>query len=155
MRRSVKNKSAKKKSSGAKLFVYGTLRNQFGHKLNGLIKSNFELIGKGMLKGKLFDIGRYPGAVFPKSSEGKIVGEIYQVKDNGDFEAALAILDKYEGYEKDNLKKSEYIRQRKYVQLSNGRKVLSWVYVYNKPVMDKRIIAGGDYIRHLGGKSGS
>lgn len=152
MKTSKKNISSKKSSGSAKLFVYGTLRGQYGHKLNKLIRKNFQFIGEGHLKGNLFDIGRYPGAVLSGVSNSNIVGDIYQVNQATDINSTLKILDKYEGYYQGNLKASEYIRKRKYVKLKNGKKVLTWVYLYNKPVAKKRLIEGGDYLRHLGSR---
>ncbi|PWT71390.1 MAG: gamma-glutamylcyclotransferase [Bacteroidetes bacterium] len=149
MRTTNKNISIKKRAGSGKLFVYGTLRGQYGHKLSKLIRENFQLIGVGHIKGDLFDIGKYPGAVLSRSTSNNIVGEIYQAKKETDIDSTLKILDKYEGYYQGDLPASEYIRKRKFVKLKNGKRVLSWVYLYNKPVANKHLIEGGDYLRHL------
>jgi gamma-glutamylcyclotransferase (GGCT)/AIG2-like uncharacterized protein YtfP len=146
-----KNNTLKTPGPG-KLFVYGTLRNNYGHKLYSILRDNFELIGKGVIKGKLFDIGKYPGAVISKTDNNNIVGELYQAKNNEAIDQALKKLDKYEGYDAHNLLSSEYVRKRKFVKLKNGKKALSWVYLYNRPVKNKRLIESGDYIHHLSGK---
>ncbi len=146
-----KNNRAK---SSDRLFVYGTLRNNYGHKLYHVLKDNFELIGKGIIKGKLFDIGRYPGAIDSIKDKGKIVGELYQARNSNAIDQALKKLDKYEGYDARDAS-SEYLRKKKFVQLPNGRKMLSWVYVYNRPVKNKRLIESGDYIHHITGKKKS
>ncbi len=151
MKQSKKNKQVHDSRSLRKIFVYGTLRENYGHKLYKLLTNNFELVGKGAIKGNLFDIGKYPGAVLSKTGN-KIIGEIYSAKNKGPIEPALEILDRYEGYDKSNLDASEYIRKGKLVKLSNGKKVFSWVYEYNKPVRNKQLIESGDYIRHISGK---
>ena len=147
-----KNTVNKSERSANKLFVYGTLRNDYGHKLYSLLKDNFELIGKGVIKGKLFDIGKYPGAIISNADNNKIVGEIYQVKDAACIDSVFKVLDKYEGYDVNDKFSSEYIRKRKLVKLKNGKKVLSWVYIYNKPIANKHLIESGDYINHISKK---
>jgi gamma-glutamylcyclotransferase (GGCT)/AIG2-like uncharacterized protein YtfP len=150
-----KNSTLKSSRPASKLFVYGTLRNSYGHKLYGLLKDNFELIGKAVIKGKLFDIGKYPGAVISRTDNNQIVGELYQAKKDSDsIEQALKKLDRYEGYDAQD-SSSEYVRKRKFVRLKNGKKVLSWVYVYNRPVKNKHLIESGDYIHHISRKKGS
>lgn len=149
-----KNSNSTASKPLSKLFVYGTLRNNYGHKLYDILRDNFELIGKAVIKGKLFDIGRYPGAVIGKSDNNKIIGELYQARNSEAIGPALRKLDKYEGYDAQD-SSSEYIRKRKFVRLKNGKKVLSWVYLYNRPVKNKRLIESGDYIHHISRKKGS
>ncbi len=133
----------------AKLFVYGTLRNAHGHKLYNILKDGFEFIGKGSITGILFDIGKYPGAVITRSAKTEIVGEVYRVKYNDTFDSALKVLDAYEGYDGSDLLGSEFIRKKKFVKLNNGKKILSWVYIYNRPVGNKPIIKSGDFIHPI------
>ena len=45
------------------LFVYGTLRKDFDSPILEKISRNVEWLGGAVIRGKLFDIGKYPGAV--------------------------------------------------------------------------------------------
>jgi gamma-glutamylcyclotransferase (GGCT)/AIG2-like uncharacterized protein YtfP len=147
-----KNNIFKSSGTEAKLFVYGTLRNAFGHQLHNMLSDQFEFIGEGSIRGILYDIGQYPGAVISMSAKTKIAGEIYQAKDKDTIDAALKILDAFEGYDGTDLTGSEFIRIKKFVKLNNGKRVLSWIYIYNGPVNDKHLIRSGDFIHHISAK---
>ncbi len=147
-----KNNIFKSSGTAAKLFVYGTLRNAYSHQLHHILSDKFEFIGEGSIRGILYDIGQYPGAVISMSAKTKIVGEIYQVKDKDTIYSALKILDAYEGYDGADLTGSEFIRKKKFVKLNNGKRVLSWIYIYNAPVSDKHLIRSGDFIHHISTK---
>ncbi len=56
----------------------------------------FEFLGSAKAKGKLYDMGSYPGGV-PTSDDSYIIGELYKVKDESEFSWAIGQLDDYEG----------------------------------------------------------
>lgn len=101
------------------------------------------------MKGDLFDIGSYPGVVSSKKSKRMVVGEIYIARDKKGIDSILKILDEYEGYDKTSPAECEYVRTKKWVKLNTGVRRLSWLYLYNRSVENKKHIAGGDYIRYL------
>lgn len=85
--------SDKTKTSGPRVFVYGTLKT--GHGNHGALK-NAEFLGRFKLPGNyvMLDIGYYPGVVeFPQGPKGQVVGEVYQVD-----EETLGTLDLIEGH---------------------------------------------------------
>ena len=52
-------------------------------------------VGTGFFQGKLYDIGRYPGAIRSRRNTDRVIGEIYQFSEP---RRALEILDEYEGH---------------------------------------------------------
>ena len=78
----------------AYLFVYGTLRSQMNDLLHRLLETQAILVGTGTFQGKLYDLGRYPGAVPSRGSTDRVIGEIYRFNEP---QRAFEILDEYEG----------------------------------------------------------
>ena len=64
------------------LFVYGTLRKGVELPINKQIQKDLEWIGQAEIKGKLFDIGDYPGAKQINSDEESFIkGDIFKILD--------------------------------------------------------------------------
>jgi gamma-glutamylcyclotransferase (GGCT)/AIG2-like uncharacterized protein YtfP len=123
----------------AYLFVYGTLRSGMNHPLHRLLERQAALIGLGSFRGKLFDLGRYPGTVPSRGSTDRVIGEVYRLKTS---EAALKILDQYEGH--------RFRRKRVAVSLYNGSSVTAWIYLYRGSVKHRKPIPSGDYVQYRG-----
>lgn len=135
------------------LFVYGTLRTGFGNPVIKEIMQDVELIGESVIRGKLYDIGRYPGAVRITDREsGSIKGEVLKIMHP---RKVLRILDQYEGFDPETPGKSEYCRDLTPVRLPKGKEVMAWVYWYNFPVEGKRRIRNNDYVDYLKTKQSS
>ena len=128
------------------LFVYGTLRKEFGLGLSEKIKQDMILVGDASIRGELYDIGEYPAALPSKDEKSKIIGEIYELIHP---RKVFKLLDEYEGYDKDDLNNSEYYRKKESVTLNNGKEVGAWVYWYNFPIKGKKKIKTKDYIQYL------
>ncbi len=127
------------------LFVYGTLRKGVDIPINKKIGKDLEWIGVGKLKGSLYDIGSYPGAV-NDSSASVIKGDVFKLLNP---EKTLAILDKYERFYPDNLTKSDYIRKDETIELESDEQVVAGIYWYNQSVKGKVWIEKGDYLEYL------
>lgn len=126
----------------AYIFVYGTLRSDAGHKAHGYIDRYFSLVGKGSVKGKLYDAVEYPAGV-PSNDVSRISGELYIIKDIGELDRAMHVLDEYEGsYDGPSLFRRELIDV-----LINDENVKAWIYWYNRPVTGMRWIASGDFLQ--------
>jgi gamma-glutamylcyclotransferase (GGCT)/AIG2-like uncharacterized protein YtfP len=123
----------------AYLFVYGTLRSQMNDPLHRLLEQQAVLIGIGTFRGKLFDLGRYPGVVPSRTSTDRVIGEVYQLSTS---QAALRILDQYEGH--------RFRRERVSISLDNGKTVACWIYLYRGSVRHRKLISSGDYVQYLG-----
>ncbi len=94
--------------------------------------------GIGTFSGKLYDLGRYPGAVASTEDSDRVVGEIYRLEP---VTNVLGRLDEYEG----NLFRREQLPAR----LEGKRKINTWIYLYQGPVDALRRIPSGDYVAFL------
>jgi gamma-glutamylcyclotransferase (GGCT)/AIG2-like uncharacterized protein YtfP len=131
------------------LFVYGTLRKGFGLHLSDEIKDDLVYVGGATINGELYDIGEYPAALPSPEKDSKISGEIYLLLHP---RKVFKILDEYEGYDRENIEKSEYYRKKESLELDNGKRIDAWVYWYNFPVKGKKRIKTKDYIQYLSHK---
>ena len=141
------------------LFVYGTLLS--GLREDWRKKVRAELVGEGTIKGRLYDLGDYPGVRLAGGRSAKFVrGELYRL---GDPERATRILDQYEHYFPVAPEKSLFIRELVMVTLlgrpsepralasvpggtlADGNKRRAWTYLYNRPVDHARLIPSGSY----------
>ena len=123
------------------LFVYGTLldkQNEFGAYLNA--KCSF--YAEGRFKGRLYDIGEYPGAVTDTAGSDYVYGKIFTVNDPDNV---LKRLDYYEGFGADQAKPNLFIRERIVIETDN-KPVMCWVYLYNLQVEGLRLIKSGKYL---------
>ncbi|WP_158993278.1 gamma-glutamylcyclotransferase [Mucilaginibacter sp. L196] len=123
------------------LFVYGTLLNE-SNEFAIYLKQNCNYFGKGKLKGRLYDLGEYPGAIPDENYPGYVYGSICELKNTA---GALRFLDYYEGFGDDQDQPNLFIRELLGVE-TNGGLIDCWVYLYNLPVEDFRVIESGDYI---------
>jgi gamma-glutamylcyclotransferase (GGCT)/AIG2-like uncharacterized protein YtfP len=120
--------------TGLALFVYGTLRKDCNHPIRRLLKQQAVFIGNAIFQGKVFDLGRYPGAIASKRSSDVVKGEVYELHGNG----VLSRLDAYEG--------KIFRRVVAEIVLSDGKKVQAWIYLYVGATRGFRRIASGDYV---------
>ena len=108
------------------------------------IDQNLTYIGRGSIRGALFDLGIYPAAV--PAPEGRVWGEVYEM---AQAEAVLAALDDIEGYRAEDPDRSLYARSRAEVTLPDGTTASAWVYFYNAPLGQASRIPSGDYLEHV------
>lgn len=116
--------------------VYGTLRLERVRRDLGLA----ELVAPGgrcLLPGRLYDLGAYPGLVL--DGDGGVVAERFTVLD----EAAMARLDRYEGYDTHDPEGSLF---RRVVLDCLDPPVPVWCYLYNRALADAPLIASGDWL---------
>jgi gamma-glutamylcyclotransferase (GGCT)/AIG2-like uncharacterized protein YtfP len=121
------------------LFVYGTLRKGFTLHSH-LDKSTIKYLGKGLIQGRLYDLGEYPGAV-RSSGNTTIIGEVYELGDSKELDA----LDKIEEFYPEEPKKSLFVRQKTNVKLESGKEILAWVYLLPKKPKHAQLVKSGDY----------
>jgi gamma-glutamylcyclotransferase (GGCT)/AIG2-like uncharacterized protein YtfP len=122
------------------LFIYGTLLsddNEYG----AYLKSNSSFYAPGKLKGKLFDIGDYPGAVLSADTDHYIYGNILKIEE---FEKVLPVIDDYEGIGPEQPQPNEFIRFL--AEIETGEELITcWIYLYNLPVTRFPQIESGRY----------
>lgn len=120
------------------LFVYGTLRKGASHPRHRTLAREARYAGRGYIQGRLYNLGRYPGAVASRNKSERVFGEIYRLRESA---VLFARLDEYEG--------EHFARHRLPVRLGTGKKIISWVYLYRGRVKDARRIRSGDYLEFL------
>ena len=125
------------------LFVYGTLRRSAAHPMHGLLQPA-EFVGHGEFRGRLYDLGAYPGAVASDDPTDIVQGEIYRLADPL---ATLARLDRYEGCaETTAAAKAEYVRSVTSIRLSAGGCVRAYIYLYQRSCAGLTRITSGDFL---------
>jgi gamma-glutamylcyclotransferase (GGCT)/AIG2-like uncharacterized protein YtfP len=125
------------------LFSYGTLLPRLAPPEIRPTVKRLRHVGKGFVRGQLFDLGEYPGAILSRTGS-PIAGQVFELPDDPEV---LNRLDEYEGFDRSDPRASLFIRQRRYVQLDGGGKVFCWVYTYNRPLKAARALSGGDYLK--------
>ncbi len=114
-------------------------QNEFGLYL----KRNAIFIDEGFAKGKLYNIGEYPGAILDNKGY-QVKGKIYQLNN---IETNLQVLDDYEGYGDDQLQPNLFIRRLLKIKTQNGH-LKCWIYLYNLPINGLIEITSGDYLAY-------
>jgi gamma-glutamylcyclotransferase (GGCT)/AIG2-like uncharacterized protein YtfP len=130
------------------LFVYGSLRQGFNHAAYEYIKQYFQLAGHGKAKGMLYDLGSYPAAV-PANGNHLIVGELYRINHEDEFEYAIAQLDDYEGVNESYDQPALYKRELTSVKLDDGTEHNAWIYWYTGDVSGKPTVESGDVLEYI------
>ncbi|MGA8006473.1 MAG: gamma-glutamylcyclotransferase family protein [Burkholderiales bacterium] len=139
------------------LFVYGTLRSDFGHPMAAALGMSTTRVGRAWSRGRLYDVGEYPGAVASASPADRVVGELHRIEP-GREAALFAQLDRYEGWDPDRPSEREYLRVRTQVESEAGEAVEAWLYLYNRSTEGLAPIDSGDYggrapgVRQSGGR---
>lgn len=124
------------------LFVYGTLLPR--HTPERLERATADMVpaGRGRVRGILYDLGPYPGAVVHDAAAGWIHGRILQLPED---DGVLHRLDRYEGFDPTDPRRSLFRRERCTAQLATGERIECWIYVYNRDTSNASIIPTGDF----------
>jgi len=128
-----------------RLFVYGLLRKASNHELSVYLCKHADYLGTGFIKGTLYLIDDYPGAVIDKSSPNKIIGDIFGFEDS----TLWNCLDRFEEVDITD----EYQRIKVDVNL-NLSTLKCHIYEYNRLTNDLPIIASGDFMKYLSNAQG-
>ena len=136
------------------IFVYGTLLQGIQSNVAQYFHANATFVSEGLMSGKLYDLGMYPGAVYQKGLKEKVYGHIFQLKNPT---TVLQVLDQYEGCPPERTQPTEYLRKQVPIFLKKEVPNLSlekkncWVYAYNLSVEKKKNIESGNYLSFLEG----
>jgi gamma-glutamylcyclotransferase (GGCT)/AIG2-like uncharacterized protein YtfP len=119
-----------------RLFLYGTL-------LPGLVRPPFDalvatltLLGLATVRGRLYDLGPYPGLVLDEDAS-PVRGELFALPNDS---ALLAALDDYEG-------SCLYRRVECRATTAAGETATCWVYECHADLSRAVVIPHGDYRR--------
>lgn len=134
-----------------KIFVYGSLRSGFLHPAYEYISKYFTLVSEAKVQGCLYDMGNYPAAI-PCDDESYIIGELYELKPDANFDWAMGQLDDYEGVNPEDDEAPLYRRETA-VAKYNGTGDEAWIYWFNGDVTGQPAIASGDVLQFIHQKS--
>jgi gamma-glutamylcyclotransferase (GGCT)/AIG2-like uncharacterized protein YtfP len=124
------------------LFAYGTLQPGCAPPQMADVVAKLRLVGEGFVRGKLYDLGGYPGAVPDENAPGKIIGTVMELPDDPEV---VRDLDAYEECDSHSPETSEYIRELREVELAAGGSLTCWFYRYNGQTNERRVIASGNW----------
>jgi gamma-glutamylcyclotransferase (GGCT)/AIG2-like uncharacterized protein YtfP len=124
------------------LFVYGTLRPFVAIPPAVWLHRVARHLGCGKIRGRLYDLGRYPGLRSAIRRNEWVVGDLYRVRRPAIYRA----LDRYEAGDAPRLPR--FTRELCTVWLARRRRI-AWVYVYRRSVRRRQRIPHGDYRRSL------
>lgn len=122
------------------LFAYGTLQPGRAPAEIAPLAAKLRPVGEGFVRGVLYDLGRYPGAIPDADAMGRICGTVMELPDS---ESLLADFDEYEGFDPLNVESSEFVRERRPVERSSGREVVCWFYRYKGSLDQANMVPGG------------
>lgn len=126
-----------------RLFVYGTLRRESGDRMAELLDRHARCLGRARARGRLYDVGAYPGLKEALSSDDWVHGELYELHDP---ELSLPELDGYEGCGPEDPPPHLFERRLEAVYPAGRDPVRCWVYFYVPSVDEGRRIPSGDYL---------
>ena len=126
---------------GGVLFVYGSLRRGAAGGMVRLLQPGTQPLGIGRMRGRLVDLGAYPGLV--SASRGWVVGELHLLVET---ETVLERLDRYEGCGPDDRQPHEFERVQRPARRLTGGELPAWVYVFRGDPRPHRVIRSGDYL---------
>ena len=125
------------------VFAYGTLQPGCAPEEIAEIVRRFEIVGNGFVRGTLYDLGSYPGAVLDENSSNRIFGTVFRLPAGSNV---LPSLDAYEGFDAQVPGRSLFVRRLHPVCLNDGATNTCWIYEYNGPNEHARVIESGIYV---------
>ena len=94
------------------------------------------------MRGRLHDLGDYPGAVSDSTATTRVHGQVFRLPDDP---SVLNALDAYEGYNPADPAGSLFVRSKRLVTLADGRRIRCWVYLYGQNPGSAPVVSHGDY----------
>jgi gamma-glutamylcyclotransferase (GGCT)/AIG2-like uncharacterized protein YtfP len=107
------------------------------------LKTQARLVGKASAAGRLYDLGRYPGAIFQADDRERIIGEVFALRNAARL---LAELDAYEGVVDPGSPAFKRVEIK--ARLDKGGVIDAWAYALAEATARSRRIEGGDFILH-------
>lgn len=126
------------------LFVYGTLSPRHAPPEIAATVRRLRSVGSASIRGRLYDLGEYPGAVLSRNSRSLIRGEVFELP--GD-QSTLTSLDHYEEFDPAKPSSSLFVRRTLPVTMDDGTRLRCWVYVYNGDMKRAQPVRSGRYPR--------
>lgn len=135
-----KNLTSDTHSMADSLFLYGTLLPGLAPAAIAGAAAQLRFAGEGSVRGRLYDLGEFPGAILDSSADHRIFGAVFSLPEDP---AVLLALDEYEEFIAALPQASQFVRMRTAVTLTAGGTLDCWIYVYNRRITTERVIASG------------
>ena len=129
------------------VFFYGTLiTGARDDAVRRLVDTYCRIVGPAWLRGRLYDLGPYPGMVKPRPGKGDAVqGVIARLMRP---RLLLPALDAYEDYDPAAPGAGAYLRRRAVARLRpDDRHLPCWVYLLRRQPVRAAVIPDGDWVR--------
>ena len=123
------------------LFVYGTLMRASRSRYARILQARAQFVGEAWTPGRLYNLGRFPGAVFDSGCASRVQGELFLLR----HRVLLAALDAYEGCGGQGTKPDLFYRDVVDVRAANGGKFPAWVYPFAGTISGRPLIASGRF----------
>ncbi len=126
------------------LFVYGTLmswaKGALGLNERKRLSREARSLGPATLRGRLYELGQYPGLIISNVDEDVVHGEVFEL-----FRPAVTLqwLDHYEGVRCERGELDDYRRETVEVTLADSAVVKVSVYVYRRSLRRARYLPSG------------
>ena len=129
------------------LFVYGTLmsaaKSGFGSTMRRRLARASVRLGGATVKGRLYDLGGYPGLVPSDAGRDLVAGELIRLLDT---DRVFRWLDVYEGIGDGHELPHAYERKVCDVRLTRGPRVAAWIYLYRLNTSGCARIRSGNWL---------
>ena len=126
------------------LFVYGTLMSwadgAMGRGERNRLSRETRSLGPGSFRGRLYDLGEYPGAITSEVSADAVHGEVFELLHPA---VTLRWLDHYEGVRRGGTKYDDYRRIILEATLANSLVIEASVYIYQRTLRKAHFIRSG------------
>jgi gamma-glutamylcyclotransferase (GGCT)/AIG2-like uncharacterized protein YtfP len=123
------------------LFVYGTLMRGGRSPYAKLLRARARFVGEAFAQGKLYNLGRFPGAVFDPKGRAKVYGEIFRLNNL----SLLDLLDAYEGCRAQDSPPRLFSREIIEASPLGGGTLSAWAYPFKGDIAGRAVIASGRF----------
>jgi gamma-glutamylcyclotransferase (GGCT)/AIG2-like uncharacterized protein YtfP len=106
-----------------------------------LLQARAHFAGEASAQGRLYHLGRFPGAIFGKDCPTKVHGEVFRLSGS----SLLDALDAYEGCALGGQEPQLFSRDIIEVTLSRGGTLSTWTYRFAGKVSSRPLIRSGRF----------
>lgn len=124
------------------LFVYGTLMRASSVPYAKLLQARAHFAGEASVPGRLYRLGRFPGAIFDADCTARVHGEVFRLNGAQVFDA----LDAYEGCRPEDPEPRLFRRGIIEAELVPGGAIAVWAYAYAGEISGRPVIASGRFL---------
>jgi gamma-glutamylcyclotransferase (GGCT)/AIG2-like uncharacterized protein YtfP len=105
------------------------------------LQARARFVGEAFARGRLYTLGRFPGAVFDPKCAAKVYGEIFRLNRFSLFD----LLDAYEGCRPQDPAPPLFSREIIEAALLGGGTLSAWAYPFRGDVAGRAVIASGRF----------